>query len=261
MKDLFKREGRPFINPSYTTRGVVKGKGGLLLSFAMLLIGCIDTPQTTEISVMKDNTDSLISKPDTKSILNLFDLNNEKYSGNTFRFTDISDVSLNKTFEESIEPENKVLSNEFERDEKINAFKNQVAGIIANSDTEASGKKYSSVFVPMANELNRLSKSKARKRIAIIYSDLMENEKDFSFYGKKTFALLKSGQDSVKTILEKKVRIEDLTGLNIFFIYQPATPEKDRQFRVVSAFYRNLLEEHGATVAISANLPADRRGL
>jgi hypothetical protein len=208
---------------------------------------------TTEIDVLYDVTDAQLSQPDVEEILSLYDLQN-KWDGAVFRFAKLTDVSYNQLAEAILEAKNEWLSNELERDKEIKNFKNEVAKIIANSETGTIGKSSSSIYLPIARELNELSKSKADKRVLVVYSDLMENTSDLSFYRKRDFELLKSNPDQVRKKLEKLTVLNSLTGIEIYFIYQPSETKGDQSFQTVTNFYKKLFEDKGAKVTVSANL-------
>jgi hypothetical protein len=82
----------------------------------------------------------------------------------------------------------------------------------------------------------------------------MENDLDISLYSKQELELLKANPDSLKEIFEKRKALPSLPGIEVYFIYQPSNAIDDKDYRLVSDFYRSLLESKGATVHISANL-------
>lgn len=229
----------------------------VIISAVALLISCTasPTPATTEASVLRDVTDKHLAAPDTNEILSLFDLSGgNKWNGAVFHFADLSDVSYNRTSEAKIKPAGMWLSNEFERSTEIKNFKKEISKILIDTGNENSGKRNSSVYLPIAGELNRLAKSKAQKRVLLIYSDLMENTTDVSFYNKKTLAKLQINPEAIRKYFEGLQALQNLSGIEVYFIYQPADSESDKVFTAVSAFYKKLLEGKGAKVNISANI-------
>ena len=213
------------------------------------------SPITTEMSILRDITDIHAAQPDTNEISKLFDLSGEnRWNGATFRFSNVSDVSYNRTSETKIAAVNKWLSNEIERSKQIKQFQNEVSQIITDSAGDSTGKDYSSVYLPLARELKNLSASKAQKKIFIVFSDLMQNDFDVSLYDKKEFQLIQKNPDSLKKLFEEQEPLPALTGIEIYLIYQPENAEKDKQYRIISEFYKNLIEEKGATVHVQANL-------
>ena len=146
------------------------------------------------------------------------------------------------------------LSYGLERDKEIKNFKNEVLQIVTAAGNDIVGKNNSSVFLPIANALNELARSKAQRRVLLIYSDLMENTMDISFYTKKQFQLLTTNPDSIKKQFEHLQTLQNLNGIEVNFIYQPTDSQNDKVFAIVSAFYKKLFEDKGAKVNISANI-------
>lgn len=229
-----------------------------LLVGIIFLASCLETkkPTTTEIVVVYDITDSLFSKPSADEIISRFGLDTNTSNGAEFRLLTVSDVTYNKIESATLEPvtTGKWSSNDFTRKKEIKAFEEKIRSILASAIRDSTPKKFSSVYKPIANELNRLSTSKTENKILLVYSDLMEHEKEMSFYDKRTLNLLKTKPEEIRIYLESQLPLESLAGITIYFLYQPSNAEKDFQFHIVSQFYKNLFEEKGANVIIEANL-------
>jgi hypothetical protein len=208
----------------------------------------------TELTVMRDITDVQLAQPQLTDIVPLLNLNNAKWNGAEVRFLDITDVSYNHTYQAIINPENQWMGNEFDREKKVKDFYAQITQILTNLEKETNGKDNSSIYLPIANELNRLSQSKAEKRILLVYSDLMENTDELSFYNKSKFSLLQSDPDSIQKYFLAQVPLSKLSGITIYLIYQPSDPKADEEYQIVSRFYKTLFESKGATVLITANI-------
>jgi len=209
---------------------------------------------STDITVMRDITDTQISQPKLADISTLLNLDNSKWDGAFFRFVDITDVSYNHISETKIDPENQWLGNELDREKKVKQFYIDINQILTNAGTEKVGKVNSSIYKPIATELNRLSQSPSQKRFLLIYSDLEENTDKLSFYDKKTINLLRTDQDSIRKYFEALSPLKNLTGIKVYLIYQPKNNEADDQYQLIASFYKTLLESKGATVEITANI-------
>lgn len=209
---------------------------------------------TTEITVMRDITDVLVSQPTLTDISSLLNPENSIWDGSNFRFIDISDVSYNHTSETRIPAENPLLGNELDRIKKVKQFKEEVSDILENAGFETMNKNNSSIYRPIASELNRLSQSSAEHKYLLIYSDLAENTEEFSVYKDSDFELLQSKPDLVRQYFEKQAKLKNLKGIKVFLIYQPKNRNSDNQYNIISAFYTKLLEDSGAKVEISANI-------
>lgn len=222
----------------------------------ILLVACTKQPLpgTIEISVMKDVTDKQLAEPDVNEIYPLYGISPDSLSGAVFRFKNLSDVSYTYEAEAKIEAQDFWTSNELDRIKESKRFKSSIADIITKAEQTTTGKNNSSIYIPIANELNRLAKSKSQKRILIVYSDLMENSYSLSFYNKKTLAQLKSNPEAITKQFVQLKALQNLSGIQVYFIYQPTDTYSDQTFNIVSGFYKKLLESKGATVNISANL-------
>lgn len=227
----------------------------LLLSAVIIIPACTaNHATTTEVLVLRDITETHLAQPIAQDIQGLFVLESDKWNGAIFRFADITDVSYNRTHETHLDVENQWLGNEFERKEKVKKFYSAITQILTDAEKENTGKSHSAIYLPVASILNELAQSKSEKRFLLIYSDLMENENAFSFYRKKLMNLLKTNPDSVKKYFEAQLPLQNLNGIQVYLLYQPSDSEKDEQYKIVSGFYKKLLESKGAKVNIQANL-------
>ena len=212
-------------------------------------------PTSTEINVLRDVTEKMIAQPNATEIFGLYNLSGDnKWNGAEFNFSNVTDVSYNTSSVEKIDAANEWLSNEIDRNKEIRKFQDSVSEIITSGLKDTIGRNHSSIYLTVAHQLIHLSKSKAQKKILVNYSDLMENELNFSFYNQKEFSLLQSNPDSVKKLFESWQPLPSLPGIEVYLIYQPANAESDSQYKLVSDFYRKILEEKGAIVHVSANL-------
>lgn len=221
-----------------------------LIGGAVALRGISKTdPMTTEVTVLRDITDKYISQPEVREIMTLFDFSGKNtWNAAIFRYQNVSDVSFNQIHTANIESVNPLYSDEFTREKQIKTFADSVSTILTDVTKDGIGKSYSSIYFPLATELNRLSQSTSQKRILIIYSDLMQNDETVSLYSKKL------DLDILKTQLEKQKSLTNLQGVEVYIIFQPENIKQDHNFQIISQFYSNLLAEKGARVIVSASL-------
>jgi hypothetical protein len=214
----------------------------------------IPKPETGIISTFRDITSPQTAHPDSASILPLFGLSDNPWGGADYRSQDFTDVGINPVKEVSIPSANKWSGNSFDRNKEVKTFYGGVAQIISDSAKELVGREHSSIYIPLANELNFLSAQHATHTVLLAYTDLMENLPDFSLYRKKDFNLLLQSPEKVRDYFLKQVPLNDLHGIVVYLIYQPENTTDDYQYRIVSGFYKTLLENAGAKVTITANL-------
>jgi len=227
----------------------------ILIIGSVIIFACTTQNTTvTEVVVIRDITDSEITQPKPNDIIPSFDLDNYQWNGAKFRFIDITNVSYNYTFEANIKTENNWMGNEFDRKKKVKSFYDEVSRIFTEKNKEAIGKDNSEIYAPLARELNRLHKSTSDKKTILIFSDLMENTKGMSFYDKENLDLLKKNPDSIRKYFEAQVPLGNLQGIKIYIIYQPNNIKENEQFKIVSGFYKNILESKNAQVEIAANI-------
>lgn len=227
----------------------------LLLSAVILITACATSKKTTTAGVLLwDVTDDFVLKPSAQDVLRLYDFDRDQWNGGEFRFSDITHVSFNDVKQTSIEPENELLSNRFQREKKLKKFQKEVTDILAQAMQTTLGRDNSSVYYPMAEELNRLSKSSADKKYFFVYSDLMENSMNVSFYKKDKLNILTTNPEEVINILESEVKLQPLGGITIFFLFEPNDAIQDTQYKITSKFFKQFFESKGAQVEISTSI-------
>lgn len=224
-----------------------------VVGITIIFVACTPTKlSTTEIVLITDSTDTFLAKPKADEIQKLFD-SNDNWSGRIFKQSFISDVSINQIKEVKIEAESNWHGNQFLRENKVKRFNQSVAEILKEAESTENGKNYSAVYYTLAQALNRLSQSKSNIRILIAYTDLLEHTPEMSFYDEKQFALLTTKPEEITRYFEKQASLQSLAGIEVYIVYQPDL-QNDKRFRVVSEYYKHLLESKNATVHITANL-------
>ena|ERR1019366_7650405 len=140
----------------------------LLLSIVVLITACQTTKtSTTEVVVLMDITEQYLVQPKSDDIVKLYDFKQNQWNGGKFRFSDITQVSLNPTEQTSIESANQWLSNEFQRDKEIEDFQKNIEAIITKAEQQSKGKDNSTVYLPIAKELNQLSQAKRKEKYCL----------------------------------------------------------------------------------------------
>lgn len=231
-------------------------KTAIILIILFTTTGCSSKEgQTAELVYMRDITSSMTDQQIQKIEVNSFyDLEANKWNGGIFRYVPISDVSYNYTSEVSIKAGNEWTSNELKRKTEVKSFFDGISKIITDTSKVKAGKNNSSVYNSIARELNRLSQSHSQRKVIIINSDLIEHTNLLSFYKQKVIHALKANPDSIVNNLNAQVELQNLDGIKVYLIYQPLNMLDDQRYKIVSDFYKKMLENKGARVEISANL-------
>ena len=108
---------------------------------------------------------------------------------------------------------------------------------------------HSIIYRNIARECSLLSKSNARNRYLIIFSDFLEHS-EISFYDSRTIEILKADPEAMQRRLEATEPMPDISGMNVWLIFSAGTYEENSRYMTVARFYRHLLESHGGTVHI-----------
>ncbi|HZG01750.1 MAG TPA: hypothetical protein VEY71_12145 [Chitinophagales bacterium] len=241
----------------FTLRVIAAVAAGLvgLAAIFWIVRGLVHRPAVTTVVVLRDVTDTFGAQPDVGEILELFDRSAAgRWNGARLLASTVTDVTYNRVAEVKMKPDNKWLSNELQRNKEVKQFQSDVVDVVALVSSEAAGRSHSSVYRAIAVQLTRLADHESTTKIFVVYSDLMENSPDLSMYDDSTFRALQTDPGSVAALFEQQQPLPSLDGIDVRLIHQPTDAARDRQYRIVSGFYRNLLESKGARVQIGANV-------
>lgn len=216
---------------------------------------CGNLKYQTAVTIMTDITeDNFLALPESSSVTNFFGVSKNVWDGFHFRLRTISDIEITPVLEADLEPKCQYISNIYERKKLANEFLEKMKNAIEESNGMVSGKKRSYIYVSMIAELNHLVKIQAENRVLLVYSDLNEYSSVVNFYSKKHFSLLQQHPENVVELFKAETLIPDLTGITIYFIYQPHNSEEGERFSLISKFFKQLFESRGAKIQITANL-------
>ncbi|MCF8459619.1 MAG: hypothetical protein K9G46_02760 [Flavobacteriales bacterium] len=206
-----------------------------------------------EIVLLTDVTETDGLQPEMDVIKEHFQFKNDSWAGIRFTTLPISNLSLNRVWKISIPQRSRWFSNQLERDKEVKGFLSEFDRISAEQRNEKKGREHSSVYLPLAKQLNALAQSKADERTLIVYSDLMEHG-DISFYDAKTFTVLKDTPARIISMFQQQLPLSNLQGITVHLVYRPLERNEDSQFAIASKLYRQMLEGRGAKVFIQAGL-------
>lgn len=235
----------------------------IFATVATALIGIIalsacanmDKRITTEYSLIRDLTGPVKVMPDENEIITNLHIKQNIWNGINFSFFNVSDVSYTPHWRITLVKAGKRLaSSESVRKKEVQTFEASLTTLLDSTANDTAGRNHSSIYLPMVEELTRLSKSSAERKVLLVYSDLMENTSEISFYNAQTLTALVSKPETIQEKLFAKAKLPDLSGIEIHFVYQPTNTDDDTQFWLVSGFFRQLFEAKGAKVSVSANL-------
>lgn len=231
--------------------------------FAISVASC-GTPKhkTTEAVLLLDVTEPLRAWPAADELATFFDFGSGNMNGASLLVSELNDVSYNRQAAFTLpEGGNAFTTNRFDRKHEVEAFTEDIAAHLDSLTRDTLiGRPKSSLYIPLAMQLNRLAASDADTRTVIMYSDMMEHSTMLNLYDPQTLALIRIAPDTIAQILTRMTPLADLTGIELRIIYQPTDSEADDTFRLVSGFFKQYFESHGATVTIAANLNTGMHG-
>lgn len=166
----------------------------------------------------------------------------------------ISQLQYNEVYHTTLPAQFPLISNPNERKAQADAFYKEITGHVQSIISADKELGQSSIYSPIVRQLNLLSTEKAHFRYAIFYTDCQENTGTFSLYSPNDVLLLKQHPEKVKALLSQFGTVENLQGIQIYFIYQPKSPEDEERFLLMANFLKKLFEEHHAQVTIAHNL-------
>jgi hypothetical protein len=234
----------------------------IIISLIFIISACKQSSheQGCYIDVINDVTDQHILRPQAQSILELFNLSENKNEGANFRYSEIRDLHLvpfttfylpDESVTEGMNKKNEPLF----REKIILNFYDSIKKTLSNANVkpDSSFLNHSECFRSVSNELTVLAQDKSAKRILIVFSNLFENA-IINVYSRGTKHLLYKNPDEIKKIFQNTHLLPDrLTGITTVFVYEPENRENDQLFNAMIGIYKSLLLERGAKVIIQAN--------
>lgn len=209
---------------------------------------------STLIDVTGSNTPSL-KNIKSADFLSMLDLEQNRNNQIEYRQAFITETFLNFTHQFELKKASpKIMSNDFDRDEEITEFKNNLDAALSLISQEKNGRQYSSVYVPFAREVNRMAQITADTKILVLVSDLTENSEFLSFFAKNFQNDLQNSPEVIEEYFQKELPlVDDLSGLTIHIVHQPNELDNG-VFKKLSRVYRSMLEKRGARIIVQANL-------
>jgi hypothetical protein len=218
----------------------------------------VSNNSNTVISVLEDMTETdFVAKPSSKNIINQFSFDIDLWHSASFRYGRISSLVHNSRYFVSIDQEKALLGNELERRRLITNFNKDVRDIL-NKPKDSSGYNYSSIWLPIIEELKILQSDSISKSKLYVFSDLQENTRWFSVFRIADIHLLESQTDAlVDSFLSKSKGIKSSNVIEVIVVYQPKTIAEDELFQKLKQLYLKLFSSLGISIKFTANLNSE----
>jgi hypothetical protein len=214
----------------------------------------------TAIIAIDDRTDPILLHPEAEALLSLYGFAILPEQAASLQLVLITDMKLNPTQTISLptaaesEKENTREDITY-RERIIGSFQDAVRKAVRDFPTryQADTCAQSECYATIAAAIDELASNTASQKIAVVFSNLQENQEDFSCYTDEGQEMLRTNPDKVARLMQRRHPLpKNLTGVTVYFVFQPHTPEEDAQFATMVALYTKLLKSRGARVVVQA---------
>jgi hypothetical protein len=213
-------------------------------------LGCGTDPTLIDkaITIAIDRTDPLLLYPNAEAISAQLGLKQDMWQGIEVMVIFMQDTDSGESKRITLARESKWTGNTTIRKAKVEQFKKELG--VALAPIKRSGSLgHSIIYRNIAKGLTALAACQATKKYLLVYSDLMENDQ-LNFYKPYTIDRIRKDPDSVRQRLEQIAAIPDLSGIQVWLLYQLPSYEANNSYRDVAHFYTQLLEAKGAVLHI-----------
>jgi hypothetical protein len=220
---------------------------------AMLLTACTThkAKYDAAMTIAVDQTDLLNQYPTAAQLLLPLGLKDDPNMGVTVTIQPLTDRDINPVFTYSLEREDALTGNDQLRAGLIKVYVKKVQHCL-DSLRPNRPMQHSVIFKSVVAQANSLAAISSERHYLVLISDLNENA-ETSFYNDDTFEALQHQPDVVRQQLEKEAILKNLNRVSIWLLYRPDSYKDNKPYRIVSAFYKRLLEQHSAIVHIDQN--------
>jgi hypothetical protein len=242
--------------------------GMLLFLTLFLLVSCKEEiAQTTQICVLIDVTDerfkdtNFISEnlPQLLKLMKL-DKNTGGFSGGKIKLSLINEVSDSKSKTIKIETGKTGMlgENPLNRKDAVAKFHADLENSFTQILESAKwGTDASKIYQKVTRELIKMKRLEADSKYLIIYSDMLENSKLFTFYGanwkSNVEKMLFNPESTLEQLSKNGPSLPDLSEFQIHII-STRTSENDEKINLSEQLWVTLLEYQGAVVNFNSVL-------
>ena len=132
--------------------------------------------------VLEDVTETdFIAQPSPEAMLSKLGLDHGPWQAVAFRYSTISDVSINKHFDTAIPAGYALLGNALERNKAVAKFKHDIDSVLTRTPSNKA-KTHSSIWLPLIRQIEDLQNDTESHTTIYLFSDLRENSQFWSSY-------------------------------------------------------------------------------
>jgi|GEM_PF-4410149 len=225
----------------------------LLITISLFIAGCESHTARYDaaLSMAVDQTDVLNQYPTAEQLLLPLGLKDNPNRGIIICIKPLTDRDINPQFTFALERQNALTGNDQLREALIHRLIKRVQKCL-DSLRPQKPMSHSVIFRPVTEQANSLLTISAEKRYLLLISDLNENA-TVSFYNKHILYDLQHHPDKIGRELERDAPLKKLTGMDLWLLYRPNSYIDNRPYQIVSGFYKQVFEQHGANCHIDQN--------
>lgn len=223
--------------------------------------------QYTQVCVLIDVTDEKFRddnfvNENLPKFLKLMKLDQESdgFSGGEIKLSLINEVSdsKSKTIKIATAETGMLGENPLNRRDEVQRFstelKESFTTILENADW---GTEASKIYQKVSRELLKMKRNEADRKYLIIYSDMLENSKLFSFYGsnwkQQIEKLAEDPELTLGQLAKNGPALPDLSEFEIFVVVT-RNSENDEKINLSEQLWTSILEQQGATISFNSTL-------
>lgn len=239
-----------------------------LIALHVLSISCkTETPQKTAITVLIDVTDEKFkdnnfAQENLPKLLSLMKLDKQTggFSGGEIKLSLINEVSDSKseTVKIAVGESGMMGENPLNRKDKVDRFYDDLEkGMKKVLDNADWGTDASKIYQKVTRECIKMNRINADRKYLIIYSDMLENGSQFSFYGqnwKSTIEkMIAAPEATLQNLSKRGPALPDLSEFEIYII-ATRTSGNDEKINLSEQLWTMIFEYQGASVTFTSSL-------
>ncbi|MBK7233821.1 MAG: hypothetical protein IPH93_16560 [Saprospiraceae bacterium] len=219
-----------------------------------MLLSCNGNEITQSITFIPDLTEDYFTGFTGKDIRKMSSITSNSNNGENLRIVPVTDIGFNQSFELQLPKiDNILMSNNYNRVYETSDYFKQVDSVLLKFMTDTITRNSSVIFKILSEELNSLSESLSDRKLLVTNTDFME--KSFiNFYETGSLQFIQEKPKALDSILLQKYPLNDLSGIEVIFVYLPLNRIDSERCEIISGFYKRLLESKNARVKIVGSL-------
>lgn len=240
----------------------------LFFLLAFLITSCTEeVAKTTQICVLIDVTDERFKDESFVSdnlpkFLKLMHLEKETggFSGGEIKLSLINEVSDSKSKTVRIKKGETGLmgENPLNRKDEVEKFYEELESSFSEILTSANwGTDASKIYQKVTRELLKMKRTESDQKYLIVYSDMLENSQQFSFYGSgwknRIEKMMQDPEGTLQKLAKNGPALPDLSEFEIHIV-STRNLENDEKINLSEQFWTALFEYQGATVIFNSGL-------